>query len=222
MASAQASRPEARDAAVRSRTVGLLLAGGLSRRMGGGDKCLAPVAGRPMLAHVMARLEPQVARLVLNANGDPARFGDFGLPIVPDPVAGFAGPLAGVLAGLLWARAQAPEAVWIASAATDTPFFPKDLVVKLHAAIDGDPGSIALAATNGRVHPVFGLWPVALADDLARALRDDVRKVMVWVERHPHVVCDFGRFDANRDPFFNANTPEELATVEALIREDAL
>jgi molybdopterin-guanine dinucleotide biosynthesis protein A len=206
----------------RNRALGLLLAGGLSRRMGGGDKCLARVAGRPMLAHVIARLEPQVARLVLNANGDPGRFDGFGLPVVADPVEGFAGPLAGVLAGMLWAREHAPEMNWVASAATDTPFFPKDLVARLHAAIGGDPKAIALAASNGRLHPVFGLWPVALADDLTGALREGVRKVMVWVERHFHAVHDFGRFDPDRDPFFNANTPEELAKVESLIREDAL
>ena len=207
-------------AAPQNHVVGLLLAGGLSRRMGGGDKCLRPVGGRPMLAHIIDRLAPQVDRLVLNANGDPSRFAAFGLPVVPDPIQGFAGPLAGVLAGLLWAQEHAAQALWVASAATDTPFFPKDLVARLHAAIDGNPGAIALAATSGRRHPVFGLWPVALAEDLRRAIADEeVRKVMIWVERHPHAVHDFGRFDEASDPFFNANTPEELAAVETILQE---
>src|SRR5262245_16339812 len=155
---------------------GLLLAGGLSRRMGGGDKCLRPLAGKPMLAHVIDRLRPQVGALVLNANGDPARFAPYGLPVVADPIEGFAGPLAGVLAGLQWSAAHLPKARWIASVSTDAPFLPADLVPRFLAAVEGRPETIALAASGGALHPVIGLWPAALAGDLEGALRQGVRK----------------------------------------------
>ncbi len=198
-----------------SLTVGCLLAGGQSRRMGGGDKCLMELDGRPMLAHVIDRLRPQVSQLVLNANGNPARFAAFDLPVTPDPVEGFVGPLGGILAGLVWARANAPHARWVATAASDTPFFPPDLVARLAAAIDYQDGWIALARSGDRVHPVFGLWPVSLADDLDRAVRvDDLHKVLVWVDRHPNVEVAFELQKVNGatvDPFFNANTQEDFA-----------
>jgi molybdopterin-guanine dinucleotide biosynthesis protein A len=199
---------------------GVLLAGGLSRRMGGGDKCLRDLAGRPMLQHVIDRFGPQVAALVINANGDPARFARFGLPVVADTIAGFAGPLAGVLAGMLWAVRNKPEVRWVATVSTDAPFLPLDLVSRFLAAVEGRPEAIALAASNNEVHPVIGLWPVALADDLEAALAAGVRKVLIWTDRHATVVVDFPflRFHGRQiDPFFNANTPDELDEAHALI-----
>jgi len=177
--------------------LGLLLAGGRARRMGGGDKCLLELAGRPILAHVIERARPQAERLVLNANGDPGRFAAFELPVVPDSVTGFAGPLAGVLAGLEWARENEPECAWVASIATDTPFFPHDLVARLHEGSEKEGADMACAASGGRPHPVFGLWPVRLAEDLRRALvEDDIRKVDVWTARHRLAVEQPRRGDA--------------------------
>ncbi len=160
--------------------VGLLLAGGQSRRMGGGDKCLRLLGGETILARIIARVRPQVHRLLLNANGDPARFAPYGLPVVADSVEGFAGPLAGVLAGLDWAAAKAPDCPWVASVPTDAPFLPPDLVARLFAAADQG-AEMACAASGGQSHPVVGLWPVRLRGDLRRALTvEQIRKVDVW------------------------------------------
>lgn len=203
--------------------LGLLLAGGQSRRMGGGDKCLLPLAGRPLLAHVIARLEPQVDRMVLNANGDPARFSAFDLPVTADPIEGFAGPLAGVLAGFRWAENHAPDVRWVMTVAADTPFFPDHLAADLIAATDGKYPAIALAASGGRSHPVFGLWPVALADNLGKALDDGVRKVLDWTDRHHTGIAEFTSTrigDRDVDPFFNANRPDDLAEAEALLASE--
>jgi molybdopterin-guanine dinucleotide biosynthesis protein A len=195
--------------------VGVLLAGGLARRMGGGDKCLRRLGDRPILAHVIARARPQVAALVLNANGDPARFAAFALPVAADVVEGFAGPLAGVLTGMDWARRQRPDCPWIATIATDTPFFPTDLVVRLLAAV-GEGADLACAASAGRTHPVFGLWPVRLADELRSAMVDEgMRKVDVWTARHPLVEVPFAADPI--DPFFNTNRPEDLSEAERLL-----
>lgn len=202
--------------------IGVLLAGGQSRRMGGGDKCLLALAGRPLLAHVIERLEPQTERLVLNANGDAARFAEFGLPVIADPVEGFAGPLAGVLAGFNWARANTPHVRWIVTAATDTPFFPQDIVPRLLDATGGQYPAIALAASHGRTHPVFGLWPTLLADDLHEALNDGTRKVLDWTDRHTTTVAEFSDIrlgETTLDPFFNANRPDDLAHAETLLAE---
>ena len=199
---------------------GLILAGGLSRRMGGGDKSLRMLGGQPMLAHVIARLRPQAGTLVLNANGDPLRFAQFGLPVVADTVPDFAGPLAGILAGMRWALTHAPQARWIASAAADTPFFPHDLVARLLAATGGADTTIALAASADGMQPVFGLWPIALAGDLERALISGTRKILAWTDRHAHTSVAFGAVkigDRAIDPFFNANRPEDLAEAEALL-----
>jgi molybdopterin-guanine dinucleotide biosynthesis protein A len=211
--------------AIRRAVTGVILAGGQSRRMGGGDKGLLDLAGRPMLAHVVGRLAPQVGRIVINANGDPARFVRFGLPVVADTVPGFAGPLAGVLAGMRWSLAHAPAARWIATAAGDAPLLPLDLVARCRAALEGHPqanrGGIALAQSAGELHPVIGLWPVALADDLEAALTAGVRKVLVWTDRHGTVPVPFPFVDAGGgrtlDPFFNANTPDELADLRAVL-----
>ena len=189
--------------------LGLLLAGGRARRMGGGDKCLLPLGGKPLLAHAIARARPQVSLLLLNANGDPARFARFGLPVVADPVPGFAGPLAGILAGMAWLRANRPDISWIASFATDTPFFPRDLVARLFAAVDEQGADLACAASNGRAHPVFGLWPTRLHAPLARFLLEEGgRKIDAFTARYRLAVAEFA--GSAPDPFFNINMPEDL------------
>lgn len=200
--------------------VGTILAGGQSRRMGGGDKCLLELGGKPLLAHVIERLEPQVSGIVLNANGDPTRFDAFGMQVVPDPVEGFAGPLAGVLAGMTWAAVNDPAARWVATAASDTPFFPLDLVARLHAATGGTYPAIAMAASGGRTHPVFGLWPTALKEDLEVALTGGTRKVLDWTDRHASFTVEFGPVSIGGesiDPFFNANRPDDLERARALL-----
>jgi molybdopterin-guanine dinucleotide biosynthesis protein A len=198
----------------RHAVLGVLLAGGLARRMGGGDKSLRRLGNRTILEHVIERARPQVAALLLNANGDPARFVRFGLPIAADVVEGFAGPLAGVLTGMEWARARRPDCAWIATMATDTPFFPRNLVVRMYQAVqDAD---LACASSNGRASPVFGLWPVRLADDLRRAMLDEgIRKVDLWTARYRLVEVDFPAEPF--DPFFNANRPEDLAEAQRLL-----
>jgi molybdenum cofactor guanylyltransferase len=196
--------------------MGLLLAGGRSMRMGGGDKCLRALAGRPLLAHVIARLRPQVGGLLLNANGDPARFAAFGLPVVGDSPPDYAGPLAGILAGLEWTQRAAPERSLLLSAPTDAPFLPRDLVARLRAVRAAAGADIAMAASGGRTHPVVGLWPVALAGALRRAVVEEgLRKVDLWTARYRVATVDFPI--AGRDPFFNANRPEDLAEAERLI-----
>ena len=197
---------------------GVLLAGGRSSRMGGGDKCLRLLGGRPVLARAIARARPQVGPLVLNANGDPARFSAFGLPVAADPVGGFAGPLAGILAGLLWARAHHPDVAWVASFPTDVPFFPADLVERLAAARAAQDADMAYAESGGRAHPVFGLWPVALADSLRRDLVEGgARKVDAWAARRK--VATVAYPVEPFDPFLNVNRPEDEAAAERLIAE---
>jgi molybdopterin-guanine dinucleotide biosynthesis protein A len=197
---------------------GVVLAGGLSRRMGGGDKCLRRLAGRPILAHVIARTRPQVGPLVLNANGDPARFAGFGLPVAPDVVDGFPGPLAGILTGLEWTAAQAPRCAFVASFPSDAPFLPEDLVARLLAGLEVEGADLACAASLGRSHPVIGLWPVRLKDNLRRAMVvEDIRKVDLWTSRHRLVRVEFPEVETPAgplDPFFNANRPEDLAAAE--------
>lgn len=205
----------------RDRIIGVVLAGGLSRRMGGGDKGLASLGTSTMLDEVIRRLSPQVSRIVLNANGDPIRFAQFGVPVVSDPVTGFAGPLAGVLAGLCWTSAEAPVATHVLTASSDTPFLPDNLAVRLVQALADQPSvQIALASSAGCVHPVIGLWPIALADDLEAALRAGLRKVLDWAERHGVVAVDFPMhetFAGPVDPFLNANTPAELDEARRLL-----
>lgn len=192
---------------------GIILAGGQARRMGGGDKGLLAIGDRTMLDHVIERLAPQVAELALNANGDETRFAEFGLPVLADPVAGYAGPLAGVLAGLDWASGR--EVANIVTAAADTPFLPTDLVTRLLDAAVDQGRQIAIASTATGLHPTFGLWPVALRDDLRTALSAGVRKVVDWTDRHGVARAEFpvGEFD----PFFNVNTPEDLDRAQGLL-----
>ncbi len=195
----------------RRNIAGVILAGGRSLRMDGVEKALIELDGRPLLSHVTQRLEPQVARLILSANGDPTRFGPIGMPILPDLVEGFAGPLAGIATALQWATQNGFSHV--ASAAADTPFFPPDLVAKLAGSIS-DQHAIALASSEGNIHPVFGLWPVSLlADLLAFLASGENASVMRFVSRNAHSVVDFP-FAASggiaHDPFFNINTPQDL------------
>ena len=198
-----------------SAPLGVILAGGQATRMGGGDKGLRVVAGRRLLDHVLERLAPQVAGMALNANGEPARFAEFGLPVLPDSLPDFPGPLAGVLAGLDWAAAQGAEAV--VSVAADTPFFPRDLVARLQAA--AGPSGLALAATRegGKLwrHPTFGLWPVALRADLRAALEGGLRKVVIWTDKHGAGTAEFDILPF--DPFFNINTPQDIETAAQLV-----
>lgn len=200
------------------RPLGVILAGGRATRMGGGDKGMREVAGRRLIDHVIARLAPQVAGLAINANGDPARFAEFGLPVLPDSIEGHAGPLAGVLAGLDWAAEQGASA--IITAAADTPFFPTDLVARLMAA--AGPSGLALAASRDaagcwQLHPTFGLWPVALRQDLRAALCGGLRKIVLWTGQHAAGRAEFaGR---SFDPFFNVNTPEDIVRAEELARQ---
>ena len=198
------------------RVVGLLLAGGQSRRMGGGDKALRPLGEVTLLDRVIQRLRPQVDALVLNANGDPARFARFALPVVPDSIPGFAGPLAGVLAGLDWAVAERPDCSYVVSVATDAPFLPADLVVRLAEGMRQAGAELACAASGGRTHPVFGLWPLRLRDDLRRALVDqEIRKVDVFTARYRLATVSFP--DAPVDPFFNANRPGDFEAAATLL-----
>jgi molybdenum cofactor guanylyltransferase len=198
--------------------VGVVLAGGLARRMGGGDKGLIELQGRPILDHVLERLAGQVTRVIINANGEPARLAGYGLPIVPDSIEGFAGPLAGVLAGMEWAARQCPEAAWIVTAATDTPFFPRDLVDRLQRAVADQDADMACAASGDRHHPVFGLWPVALGPDLRHAMTAaGIRKVDAWTARHRLAVASFP--DQPHDPFFNVNRPDDVAEAARVAAE---
>lgn len=199
---------------------GVILAGGQSRRMGGGDKGLLELAGKPMLSHVIDRLGRQVGRMVVNANGDPERFAAFGLDVAPDTLGGFVGPLAGVLAGMRWSAANTPAARWIVTAAGDAPMLPLDLVSKLVAAVGNRINAIALAQSAGELHPVIGLWPVSLVDDLQSALEGGVRKVLHWTDRHGTIAVDFPMTRVRAievDPFFNANTPQELDSLRTLL-----
>ena len=195
--------------------VGVLLAGGRSRRMGGEDKALLPFGGKPLIAHVAERFLPQVDRLVVNANGDPARFGFLHLPVVADADDSYAGPLAGILSGMDWAAANVSGAAWIATVAADMPFIPPDLVSRLLSA-STDPAIIRIAATAGRRHQVTALWPVALRPVLASWLRqDNSRAVVDWIASQQSVAVPF-EMEGGRDPFFNINTPDDLERARAL------
>lgn len=190
--------------------VAVLLAGGLSRRMGGQDKMLRDLGGVPILSRVVDRMRPQAGRLLLNANGDPTRFAAFDLPVASDVIEGHAGPLAGVLTGMEWASKNAPECEWIVTVPTDAPFLPRDLVERLQAAVEREEADMACASSGGRHHPVCGLWPVALAADLRRAMvEEEIRKVDIWTARYRLAVADWPTKPV--DPFFNANRPEDLA-----------
>ena len=197
----------------------VVLAGGLARRMGGGDKPMRVIGGRTILDRVIARLRPQCGKIILNVNGDPARFAAFDCPVVPDTVSDFPGPLAGVLAGLDWVAANQPDVQWMLSAAGDCPFLPRDLVDRFRAARDQQQAELVVAASGGRSHPVIGLWPVSMRDVLRHALViEDVRKVGRFTARHRVATVSWPTTPL--DPFFNANTVEDLAEAERLAALD--
>ncbi len=186
---------------------GAILAGGEARRMGGADKALLQLSGRSLLAHAIERMSPQVADLALSANGDPARFAEFDLPVLPDSAS--LGPLSGVLAALDWAEGRADAVVTVA---VDTPFFPCDLVPRLY---DAGKGQLAIAHSAGRAHPVFALWPLSLHGPLRVALAQGEAKVMHFTTTHHAATADFPA--GPPDPFWNLNTPEDLAAAEAAL-----
>lgn len=193
-----------------SRVPAVILAGGLARRMGGGDKCLLQLGDRRLLSHVIERITPQVGGIAINANGDPGRFSEFALPVLPDLVGGFVGPLGGILTAMEWAGEQGAKHV--ITVASDTPFFPRDLVERLQS-VCTDASPIAMAASLDPVRgalrqPTFGLWPVGLRHDLAKALQDGVRKVVQWTDRHGTALAGFDI--SQGDPFFNINTAADL------------
>jgi molybdenum cofactor guanylyltransferase len=199
----------------RSPILGLVLAGGLARRMGGGDKTRIRIGGKTILERVLARLKPQCAAVILNANGDPARFADTGLPVVPDTVPDFAGPLAGILAGLDWAAAHVPAIADVASVPGDCPFLPADLVARLSAARQAAGVPLACARSGDWRHPVVGLWPVALREDLRKALvEENMHKIESWTARHGIAIGDWPATPV--DPFFNVNTPADAAEAERI------
>ncbi|HEX7883215.1 MAG TPA: molybdenum cofactor guanylyltransferase MobA, partial [Afipia sp.] len=203
----------------RPSTLGVLLAGGLARRMGGGDKPMKTIGGRTILERVITRLAPQCDGLILNANGDPARFASFGLPVVADTVEGFAGPLAGVLTALDWAAMHRPDVEWILSAATDCPFLPRDLVARLQHARIAENAQLAVAASDDQTHPVIGLWNVDLRGELRHALVvEDIRKIDRWTARYKLATVTWPTEPL--DPFFNANTVEDIAEAEPLAALD--
>jgi molybdenum cofactor guanylyltransferase len=194
-------------------TCGLVLAGGLARRMGGGDKAMIRIGRETILERALGRLAPQCAGIIINANGDPARFARFGLPVVADDVAGFAGPLAGILAGLDWLAANAPAVAWLASVPGDCPFLPRDLVTRLHQARVAAGVPLACAKSGDWRHPVVGLWPVGLRADLRRAVvAEGLRKIEMWTARHGVALADWQPDPV--DPFFNVNTPEDAAQAQ--------
>jgi molybdopterin-guanine dinucleotide biosynthesis protein A len=196
-------------------TLGLVLAGGLARRMGGGDKARIKIGGTSILQRVLGCLTPQCSRLIINANGDPARFADTGLPVVADSVPDFAGPLAGILAGLDWAAQNAPNIEWLVSVPGDCPFLPKTLVTRLHEARATSNVPLACARSGEWRHPVVGLWPIKLREDLRGALvGEGLHKIELWTARHGVAIADWPA--APIDPFFNVNTPEDAAQAEAI------
>jgi molybdenum cofactor guanylyltransferase len=197
------------------RPPGVVLAGGLARRMGGGDKPMREIGGRTILARVIARLEPQCESLVINANGDPQRFASFGLPVIADGLKDYPGPLAGILAALDWAAANRPGARWILSAPGDCPFLPRDLVARLRQALIAENADLAVAASRGQSHHVVGLWSISLREALREALvAEGVRQIGRWTARYRLATVTWPAEPL--DPFFNANTLDDLAEAERL------
>lgn len=191
--------------------------------MGGGDKGMRLLGGRPILARVIERLRPQVGNMIINASGDPSRFAEFDLPVVPDRISDFAGPLAGVHAGLEWVRQNRPGVAHAVTVATDTPFLPADLVQRFLAA-RGESGRLCVARSNAGTHPVIGLWPVDLASELEISLQAGERKAGKWAAEHGAIEVFFPDIEIGGtaiDPFFNINRPEDLALADDLLREQA-
>ena len=196
------------------RPVAVVLAGGRARRMGGGDKALVQLGGRPLLRHVLDRVGPQVRAVAVSANGDPARFAAFGVPVLADPLPDTPGPLAGILAGMRWAARVHPEREALLSVPTDTPFLPADLVARL-LAVATPSLPVACALSLGRRHPVVAIWPVLLADDLAAALAGGERGVERFAARHGLADAMFPAETA--DPFLNINDRAALAAAGRML-----
>jgi molybdopterin-guanine dinucleotide biosynthesis protein A len=197
-------------------TLGVVLAGGLARRMGGGDKAMRTLGGETLLDHVLARMAPQCDALVLSANGDPARFATFGYPVIADGVGDFPGPLAGILSALDWTAVHRPDVRWLVSVAADCPFLPRDLVTRLHQARTANHAEIATAASGGQVHHVIALWSMALREAMRHALVvENMRSVHRWTARYTIATAEWST--SPRDPFFNVNTAEDLDMAEQLI-----
>jgi molybdopterin-guanine dinucleotide biosynthesis protein A len=210
----QAERPVENE---RAPVAGLVLAGGLARRMGGRHKAFLELGGRPLIMHAVERLRPQVAHVAISANAERERLRAFAEPVLADPVPGFAGPLAGVLAGLEWLREEHPDVPWLLTVAVDTPFFPPDLAAAMLAAVEREGADMAVAASGGRAHPVFGLWPVTVAGELRRALvEEDLRKIDLFTARYRLARVSFHH--AAVDPFFNVNRPEDLVRANNLLQ----
>src|SRR5262245_37281301 len=205
--------------AVVTQPLGLILAGGLARRMGGGDKARIRIGNRTILERVLTTMKPQCTRLIVNANGDPARFADTGLPVVADTVPDFAGPLAGILAGLDWAAAHAPDIADVASVPGDCPFLPTDLVTRLAEARAAAKTPLACARSGDWRHPVVGVWPVKLREDLRKALMvGGLHKIEIWTARHGVAIADWPAEPV--DPFFNVNTPEDVAAADRVAAQE--
>ena len=193
---------------------GIILAGGLSRRMGGGDKGLLMLGKTTIIERVIDKILPQVGSLAININGDSSRFPDYKLPIIPDSIKGYLGPLSGILAGMEWAFKNGNR--YIATVAADTPFLPDDLIKRLHAMVKSKNLNIGIAASRTLsgddvfIHPTFGIWEVALKDDLRDALANDTRKIMFWAKKFKLDYYYFETSDKLSDPFFNINTPDDL------------
>jgi molybdenum cofactor guanylyltransferase len=198
-------------------TIGAILAGGLARRLGGGDKTLRQVGGHTVLASLIERLTPAVTRLIINANDNPVRFAAHGLPIVPDTLPDHAGPLAGVLAALDWTAASEPSVAWVVTVPGDAPFLPRDLVIRLHEACRREGARLACAGSLGRTHPVVALWPVSIRDELRQVLTEQgIRRIDRFTEPYKRAVVPWDATPV--DPFFNVNTPEDLAEADRLVR----
>ncbi len=199
-------------------TIGVLLAGGLARRMGGGDKSLLSLGGKRILDRVIARAQPQVDELILNANGDPWRFAEFDLPVVQDVIGEFAGPLAGILTGMNWAHANVRDAEWLVSFATDSPFLPADMVQRFMNTMSEKQADIVCASSNNQMHPVFALWPIRLKDELKAAMIDEkIRKIDSWTARYRTFQVDYDLGDNGLDPFFNVNRPDNLDEAKRML-----
>ena len=205
---------------------GIILAGGLSRRMGGGDKGLLMLGKTTIIERVIDKISPQVGSLAININGDSSRFPDYKLPIIPDSIKGYLGPLSGILAGMEWAFKNGNR--YIATVAADTPFLPDDLIKRLHAMVKSKNLNIGIAASrilsgdDVFIHPTFGIWEVALKDDLRDALANDTRKIMFWVKKFKLDYYYFDTSDKLSDPFFNINTPDDLEEAKYRLKKGLL
>jgi len=196
--------------------IGIILAGGLAKRMGGGDKCLLPLAGKTLLQRTVERAQPQVGSLLLNANGNSLRFARTRLPVIPDVHPGNLGPLAGIHAGLSWMQSTNPDAEWLASFASDTPFFPTDLVARLFSAVTSQHAQLAVATSKSRAHPIFALWHASLLGKIDQQLQTgDIPRLQDWIKQQKLVEVDFAV--ESYDPFFNINVPQDLYAAEPLV-----